>query len=367
MKGLKMYSQTSSIQMNTYPDNTEKKKLRKYYFRLAWIIIALIGIFKFVNIFVTYICAGIIAGGFSSDEITQGKTIIYQSPVMNAVHTYGFPLAGDIAAFSIGILITKLDLKKRLSFKGFTGIDLCKMTSLSFGLSTIASFFNVILIAIIVFISSGFSGLTADSAVNAANMTASDADNPLWLNVLIYLYICIIGPVFEELVFRGVLLEGLRKYGNAFGIIMSAALFGLSHQNAMQCIPAFSIGLIWAAMTIKSGSLIPSMFVHIFSNSLSAILMILMNYVHIIDNGNYIEALTSSIPFITAVSLNALLRLGCIIASIVITAQFFSNRKTVFQSNEYCRNRTWGFIFTSLPWILIILYTTFETIISISL
>lgn len=344
------------------PDSSENKALRKYYFRLAWIIIALIFVFSILNTMILTLSAGMIGGGFTKEAISAGKAVIRSTPVMKAIYSYGFPIAGDIAALGIGILITKCDFRKKITFSGFTGGDLCRYTALSFGIVTVASFVNLTLLAIIKAIFGSLNDLSINDAVA---VSTAPVGNPLWLDVCIYLYICLIGPILEELIFRGVLLEGLRKYGNAFGIIISSVMFGLMHQNFMQCIPAVFMGIIWAVMDLKCGSLIPSIFVHILNNSLSAILMILMQNTNLSDMTNIDALISSAAPLLITMLLNILFRFACMIIACVIIMRYFSGGNRPVEQSEYCRCRTWKYLFTSLPWLLAIAYMLYETVTSI--
>lgn len=54
-------------------------------------------------------------------------------------------------------------------------------------------------------------------------------------------YTCIIAPITEELVFRGFCLKNLSRFNQRFGILASAFLFGLVHQNIIQFILAFPL------------------------------------------------------------------------------------------------------------------------------
>ena len=55
---------------------------------------------------------------------------------------------------------------------------------------------------------------------------------------------CIIGPLCEELVFRGLLAGRLARYGQKPGAFISALLFGLYHANLEQFFYAFALGLL---------------------------------------------------------------------------------------------------------------------------
>ena len=61
----------------------------------------------------------------------------------------------------------------------------------------------------------------------------------IWLNLAL---ISIIGPIFEEILFRKILIDKTIKYGARISIIISALLFGLFHGNVNQFFYAFLMG-----------------------------------------------------------------------------------------------------------------------------
>ena len=89
------------------------------------------------------------------------------------------------------------------------------------------------------------------------------------------LAIAIVGPVLEELLFRGAITKALlQQYNPTKAILISALLFGVFHINPAQILPAFLIGILLAWTYYKTGSLIPCIFMHILNNSLSVYLSI---------------------------------------------------------------------------------------------
>ena len=89
------------------------------------------------------------------------------------------------------------------------------------------------------------------------------------------LAIAIVGPVLEELLFRGAITKALlQQYNPTKAILISALLFGAFHINPAQILPAFLIGILLAWTYYKTGSLIPCIFMHILNNSLSVYLSI---------------------------------------------------------------------------------------------
>lgn len=83
-----------------------------------------------------------------------------------------------------------------------------------------------------------------------------------------YLWAVLIAPIFEEVFFRGALISTLKRYGNWFAVLVSAALFGLAHGNIAQMLYAFVLGLVLGMVFIKSGSVLPGILMHFAINFL---------------------------------------------------------------------------------------------------
>lgn len=66
-----------------------------------------------------------------------------------------------------------------------------------------------------------------------------------------FLYAGILGPIAEEILFRGLVLRSLRPYGKKFAIVVSAILFGLFHGNLMQVPFAFVVGLVLGYVALE--------------------------------------------------------------------------------------------------------------------
>lgn len=102
-------------------------------------------------------------------------------------------------------------------------------------------------------------------------------DNPLVL-ALYVLSTVIIPPIVEEMMFRGMILQGLRRFGDGFAVIASAAMFGLYHGNFAQAVFAFLCGLILGYVAVRSNSLLPAILIHFLNNALSVAIQMAERY-----------------------------------------------------------------------------------------
>ena len=83
----------------------------------------------------------------------------------------------------------------------------------------------------------------------------------------------IAGPIFEELLFRGLVFGELRKITKVrVAIVLQALLFGVYHLNIVQGSYAFLIGLLLGFIYYRSKSIIAPILVHIAVNSSSVLI-----------------------------------------------------------------------------------------------
>lgn len=93
-----------------------------------------------------------------------------------------------------------------------------------------------------------------------------------------FLYASLLGPVSEEILFRGYVLRTLEPFGKKFAIFGSALLFGLFHGNLLQAPYAFLVGLVLGYVAVEY-SVFWSIGVHIFNNLVLADLLTRMEEV----------------------------------------------------------------------------------------
>ena len=87
----------------------------------------------------------------------------------------------------------------------------------------------------------------------------------------IFAIMVIMAPVCEEFLFRKLLIDRVRIYGDKAAILMSAIIFGLSHGNFYQFFYAFGIGAVFAYVYIRTGRLRYTILFHMIINFLGSI------------------------------------------------------------------------------------------------
>ncbi len=112
----------------------------------------------------------------------------------------------------------------------------------------------------------------------SGDMPQMPLNDDLLVLILYGITVLIVPPIVEELLFRGMILHALRKYGDGFAIVTSSILFGLYHANFVQIVFAFIAGLVLALVVVRTGSLWISILIHFINNSISFTLELIQRY-----------------------------------------------------------------------------------------
>ena len=87
------------------------------------------------------------------------------------------------------------------------------------------------------------------------------------ITATVFLVVVVVSPIFEELIFRALILGGLKKIMPfIFANIIQAALFGIWHGNLVQAIYAFILGLFIGMVMLWCGNFIYCMVLHMSIN-----------------------------------------------------------------------------------------------------
>jgi sodium transport system permease protein len=91
----------------------------------------------------------------------------------------------------------------------------------------------------------------------------------------LFVTIGLIGPVVEELFYRGFIFKTLAaRMSPVWAVLISSGLFALAHLNAYETLQLFVLGLVLATTMRATGSLAAPILVHIVNNTLVVYLMV---------------------------------------------------------------------------------------------
>ena len=95
--------------------------------------------------------------------------------------------------------------------------------------------------------------------------------------ILLFLTTTLLAPLFEEIIFRGILLPILsRDFGIILGISISAFIFALAHLSISEMPPLLVLGIGLGITRIVSGSLLSSVIMHSLWNGLTFLNLFLL-------------------------------------------------------------------------------------------
>lgn len=78
--------------------------------------------------------------------------------------------------------------------------------------------------------------------------------------------LALIPAVFEELLFRGIIFNGLKPYGKTFSIVVSAVMFSVFHMSLNQTLYPVLMGLLFGGIMFKENNILYTMIVHFVCN-----------------------------------------------------------------------------------------------------
>ncbi len=104
-------------------------------------------------------------------------------------------------------------------------------------------------------------------------------EKSFWVLGGLALFASVVGPIIEEILFRGVLYSAVRKkWGVNKGLMVTSLFFALIHFNFFQFIPIFGLGLALTWLYEKTGNLLPSIAMHALNNTVSLALTFTLLY-----------------------------------------------------------------------------------------
>jgi len=102
----------------------------------------------------------------------------------------------------------------------------------------------------------------------------ASAENPAWVTAMLFLVAAVFAPLFEEILFRGVLLNALwAQTGSKWvAIIGSAFVFSVLHpQLYLGWMAVFVIGVMLGGLFVERRSLVPCVWMHALNNTVALV------------------------------------------------------------------------------------------------
>jgi uncharacterized protein len=119
-----------------------------------------------------------------------------------------------------------------------------------------------------------YTAVTGDSS-NPQTVYVDDGSGGVLSLILATLFIGVLTPLGEELLFRGVLTNALLRYGPFIGVVGSTLIFALAHGINVVLPAAVVMGLVGAELLRRSGSVWPGVIVHVIYNLPTVLVLVL--------------------------------------------------------------------------------------------
>ncbi len=240
------------------PDYSERRKLKKYYTSASVLLLVR---YLFVEVVMFASVRGILFFFSSANPEIDSATIydyMLRSSILSGVNMIVFIIANVLFAFWG---LKRAGIKKRsiVRTRDFSAPQA----------------FQYCLVGYFIWYVSAYISIGVDDVFSkyGFEINSSSLDNLGETSlgfVVMMVYTCIIAPITEEIFYRGMVLRVFSKANQRFGVLISAFIFGIGHGNIPQFILAFLLGIFLAHITLKHNSVIPSILVHIFVNSVSS-------------------------------------------------------------------------------------------------
>ena len=109
----------------------------------------------------------------------------------------------------------------------------------------------------------GFAGQSSTNTVSAVESSLPP--------VVAIVAFAVVAPVAEEFIFRRLLLDRVRIFGDGAAILIGGAAFGLFHGNLNQTLYAFVLGAVFSAIVLLTNRLRYTIGIHMLINGISVL------------------------------------------------------------------------------------------------
>lgn len=186
-------------------------------------------------------------------------TIIPNTTVLSELHNFSTLIIGTLTYFITIVFIYWKSKQENLKGEDF-GLN---KFSLKKAINLIVMYVILIIISIVILIIILFVAISIFD-INNSN-TTSQSTKVLDLHRL--LFAALLTPIFEEILFRGVVFGSLKsKYSVNKSILISSIIFALFHVGGAGSPFIWMLGIYTAFMYSKLNSIIPGIFLHMMWN-----------------------------------------------------------------------------------------------------
>ena len=221
----------------------EERCMRKSYSRF-FLSLGIYTILALAVIYLSQIIILIVLGLDKGMEFLAGNLYIWTAQIVS-MYVIAYPI--------LWLIVWKMPRKKRertkISLEEFVTLFLISEAVMLIG-STVSTTVTSVMSCILGY---EIKDTTSELIMNS----------PEWVIILVAV---VIGPIFEELIFRKLFIDRASVYGDRLAVIVSAISFGLFHGNLSQLLYAGALGLILGYLYVKTRDVRLTALLHILIN-----------------------------------------------------------------------------------------------------
>lgn len=108
--------------------------------------------------------------------------------------------------------------------------------------------------------------LTNYDTYTLINSASTEYINPVTTLFYTFVIVPVLPAICEESLFRGVIMRGLRQFGDVFAVICSALIFAIMHGNYTQFVLQFAVGIAIGSAVMITDNIFVGMAMHFMYN-----------------------------------------------------------------------------------------------------
>ena len=290
-----------------YVNAESKKKLKKSSTYMGAFVLLYIAL-SFAISFALQFCLALLGNSAFAESLIDNFSMVSQYIII-------FPII-----FILANIRKKHKVKTFFKKPKMSGLSIFKWSVIALGLTyAVALIFDAIF------------SILSQFGLNVNDLSLPVPTSPLDLFVYA-IVVAVCAPIFEEILFRGIFLTNHMKFGCWHAAIVTGVLFGLIHMNHQQMFFATALGILFAYIDIKAGSIIPSIIAHVAVNLYSVINTVLLsftNYNELLESGSLDAMLDAPMIVLALIGIfNILVFIFIAVAAILLIVEIVSSPKS---------------------------------------
>lgn len=156
-----------------------------------------------------------------------------------------------------------------ISRKDFTELPLLKISLCSIGILVVCGGISILWLKLLELLKINYS-----KVVPVEDFIRSCSGAEL---IAAGIFICLLTPLFEEIIFRRVIFDGIKSYfPPVTSAVVCSMLFAALHGILFQLMPLFVLGLYFQALCMNEQKLGASIYAHFFNNTLAFCVLLIL-------------------------------------------------------------------------------------------